>query len=290
MKNRFSLSKKINSLFSSQLDKEEFFEELEEILILSDISAELVMSIIKDVQKKAGIFFNEEKFTENLKEEIKKIFDNIPSGKLNLNNEKTVIMLVGINGSGKTTQVAKIGKYLVNQGNKVLFSAADTFRAAGSTQLFLWGERLGIPVIGGAKGADPGSVVYNSLQSLKSKDYDVLLIDTAGRVQTKESLMKELKKLTAIIKKFYPDQPSEILLTVDATMGQNTLEQAVKFKEFSGLTGLVLTKIDGSAKGGTVINIVHKMGLPVKFTGIGETENDLREFDPGDFVADLFKG
>jgi fused signal recognition particle receptor len=290
MKNRFTLRKKINSLFSSKLDKEDFFEELEELLILSDISTELTMSIIRYVKKESGIFFNAEKFTRSLKGEIKRIFTDIPQSKLNLNSEKNVILIVGVNGSGKTTQVAKIGKYLSNQGGKVLFAAADTFRAAGSTQLSLWGDRLQIPVIGGAQGADPGSVVYNSLQSLQSKDYNVLLIDTAGRVQTKDSLMKELRKLTTIIQKFFPGQPAETLLVVDATMGNNTLEQARKFKEFAELTGLVLAKLDGSAKGGTVINIVHEMRLPVKFAGIGETENDLIEFNPGEFVEALFAG
>ena len=166
-------------------------------------------------------------------------------------------------------------------------SAADTFRAAGSSQLTLWGERLGIPVVGGERGADPGSVVYNSLSSFDSKDYDLLVIDTAGRVQTRENLMKELEKLTKIVKKFYPDGPAETLMVIDATQGQNTLDQAKRFKEFSGISGIFLAKIDGTAKGGTVINIVDEMRIPVKFIGTGETQTDLAPFSVNEFVDSI---
>lgn len=286
--NKISLKKRISALFGSNKDKEDIIEELEELLILSDISAKLVMDIIQKVKKKEGMVFIEERFIQVLKDEILEIFEKSSSNDIKLPENQNVIMLVGINGSGKTTQVAKLGHYFIKKNKMVLLCASDTFRAAGCKQLFLWGDRLNIPVIGGAKGADPGSVVYNSLNSFKSRGYDILIIDTAGRVQTKESLMKELRKLTTIIKKYFPQQPAEILMVVDATMGQNTLEQAKKFKEFSGLTGLILAKLDGSAKGGSVINIVNEMGLPVKFAGVGEKEDDLIEFDNQKYINDLF--
>jgi len=283
-----SLKERIGTLFGSGRNRDEIISELEEILVLADISADLVMELIGRVRKKSGMIFNSDTFIRMLKEELLAVFAGTASGGLSLPPGKNVLMLVGINGSGKTTQVAKLGDYFQKRDRKVLFCASDTFRAAGSTQLSLWGDRLGIPVIGGSRGADPGSVVYNSLSSFQTRDYDLLIIDTAGRVQTRESLMRELGKLINIIQKFDPGQPAEVLLVVDATMGQNTLEQARKFREFSGLTGLILAKLDGSAKGGSVINIVHQMGLPVRFAGTGETEKDLEIFDHARFVEEIF--
>jgi fused signal recognition particle receptor len=300
-----NLKEKITQVLSSKKSREEIFEEVEELLILSDISAELVDRILGNVRKKSKSTVEKENFFPLLKEEIKEIFASIYSGRRHPGVErilpldklfgprpkpdempegKNIIMLVGINGSGKTTCAAKLAHYYREKGKKVLMAAADTFRAAGSSQLSLWGERLGIPVIGGERGADPGSVVYNSLSSFNSKDYDLLIIDTAGRVQTKENLMKELEKLTKIIKKFYPDGPTETLLVIDATMGQNTLDQAKKFKEFSGISGIFLAKIDGTAKGGTIINIADEMRIPVKFMGTGETQTDLTPFSVDEFV------
>jgi fused signal recognition particle receptor len=168
-----------------------------------------------------------------------------------------------------------------------LFSAADTFRAAGGSQLAQWGEQLGLPVIAGERGVDPGSVVFNSLTSFKDKDYDLLIIDTAGRVQTRENLMKELQKIVKIIDKVFPGKNAEVWLVIDATMGQNTLDQARRFKEFSGLTGMVLAKLDGTARGGTVLNIVNEMKVPVKFLGTGEKEKDIVPFSRDEFIASL---
>jgi fused signal recognition particle receptor len=318
LKNLFktSLKEKISQVVSSKKSKEEIFEEVEELLILSDISAELVDRVLENVRKKSKsvVSFTKEAFFGLLKEEIKAIFTSIYSGhsyrmrdavdsilpmdKLRgsvppadapaaLPEGKNVMMLVGINGSGKTTSAAKLAHFYRERGKKVLMSGADTFRAAGSSQLSLWGERLGIPVIGGERGTDPGSVIYNSLASFDAKDYDLLVIDTAGRVQTRENLMKELEKLTKIIKKFYPNGPTETLLVIDATMGQNTLDQAKRFREFSGISGIFLAKIDGTAKGGTVINIIDAMRIPVKFMGTGEKENDLEPFSMDEFVDSI---
>jgi fused signal recognition particle receptor len=200
---------------------------------------------------------------------------------------KNVLLLVGVNGSGKTTTAAKLARYFQGRGQRVLLAAADTFRAAGSTQLTLWGEKLGIPVIGGDRGADPGSVVYNAMQSWQGRDFDLLVIDTAGRMQSKENLMRELEKITKIIRKFAPTQPAETWLVLDASTGQNALVQAEKFQEFSGINGLVLAKLDGTAKGGAVVSIGAQMKLPVLFVGHGETADDLWEFDASEFVDSL---
>ena len=197
---------------------------------------------------------------------------------------KKVFLFVGVNGSGKTTTAAKLAYKMKKAGEKVLLCASDTFRAAGSSQLMMWGEKLGIPVVGGDHGTDPGSVVFNGMNSLMNKDYTAVIIDTAGRVQTKENLMRELEKITKIIKKFIPSGPSETLLVIDATMGQNTFDQAIKFGEFSGLTGIVLTKLDGTAKGGAVLRIIEETGIPVLFVGTGEKESDLEEFSTDEFV------
>ena len=303
-----SLKKKLTAVLSSAKTREEIFEEVEELLVLSDISIELVEQILENVRKNSKLTFEKEDFFGVLKEEIKHIFSAIgtsptrsrvdtllPVDKLNIpqktketpENGKSILMLVGINGSGKTTTAAKLAYYYRQQGKNVLMSAADTFRAAGSSQLSLWGERLDIAVIGGERGADPGSVVYNSINSLMTKNYDVLIIDTAGRVQTRENLMKELEKLTKIVKKFVPSGPTDTLLVIDATMGQNTLDQAKKFKTFSGITGMVLAKVDGTAKGGTVINIINEMRIPVKCVGTGETEKDLAPFSVDEFIDSL---
>lgn len=282
-----SLKQKINTVFGSKKDREEILEELEEILVLSDISVDLVGRILQNLGEKIKTGFDKENFIAVLKEEIRNIFSAVSIGKGELPGNKNIILLVGVNGSGKTTTAAKLGDYYRNRGKKVLFAAADTFRAAGGSQLVKWGERLGLPVVSGDRGADPGSVVYNSLMSFNSKDYDILVIDTAGRVQTKDNLMKELEKLGKIIKKVSPGGAAEVLLVIDANMGQNTLDQARKFKEFSGITGIVLAKIDGTARGGTVVNIVDEMKIPVKFLGTGEKAGDILEFSSDEFIDSL---
>jgi len=282
-----SLKKKINNILGSGLDRDELLEELEELLVLSDISVDLVQRILSGLEKKIKLSSEKEDIMALLKEELLAVFAGNRNNGSHQNNEKRIIMLVGINGSGKTTSAAKLAQYYSSRGKKVMMSAADTFRAAGSSQLVLWGERLGLPVVGGDRGADPGSVIYNSLNSFQNKNLDLLIVDTAGRVQTRDNLMKELEKLCKIIEKFYPLDAAEILLVVDATMGQNTLDQARRFKAFSGITGLILSKFDGTAKGGTVINIVNEMEIPVRFVGTGETAQDIIPFSETEFIDSL---
>lgn len=280
------IQSRLAAIFSAAGDKEEILAELEELLILADISMPLVSRIMVNLGKKIGTHPQKEACLELLREELLNLFPGtqrpILAGK-----DKNIILLVGVNGSGKTTSAAKLARYFQRQGRKVLLAAADTFRAAGATQLELWGQKLAIPVISGERGADPGSVVFNSLQSWQSKDFDLLIIDTAGRMQGKENLMRELQKIIRVIKKFSPSQPSETWLVLDASTGQNALAQAEKFKEFSEINGLLLAKLDGTAKGGTIITIADRLQLPVRYAGTGETADDLWEFSQNDFVESL---
>ncbi|MEN8221950.1 MAG: signal recognition particle-docking protein FtsY [Acidobacteriota bacterium] len=299
---RFTAKENIETVFSTKKDRDELFEDLEEQLILSDIPVTIVERIIDKGKRSLNTPFSKDEFLGVMRGEITDVIETVyeeadtgdsllPLSNLKLKisedkkrEKKKVFLFVGVNGSGKTTTAAKLAYRMDRAGEKVLLCASDTFRAAGSSQLVMWGEKLGIPVIGGEHGADPGSVVFNGMNSLMNKDYTAVIIDTAGRVQTKENLMRELEKMTKIIKKFVPEGPSETLLIIDATMGQNTIDQARKFSEFSGLTGMVLTKLDGTAKGGAVLRIIQEMGIPVLFVGTGEKETDLEEFSTKEFV------
>jgi fused signal recognition particle receptor len=276
----------LTSLFASGRNKEEVLAELEELLILADISLPVAGSIMANIAKKAKSASSKEEYEELLRRELLAVLGGTQRSPL-AKGGKNVILLVGVNGSGKTTSAAKLARYFQKRGLSVLLAAADTFRAAGSTQLSLWGQKLNIPVISGERGADPGSVVFNSLQSWQNKNFDLLIIDTAGRMQSKDNLMKELEKIIKIIGKFAPDQPAETWLVLDASSGQNALVQAEKFREFSAINGMVLAKLDGTAKGGTIISIAAQMKLPVFFSGCGETENDLWEFSEAGFVESL---
>jgi len=282
------LAKTIGALFRhGSLSLDDCLQEIEEQLILSDISHKLAERITKSLRKELPGRVESEAVTTALRKELQHIF-NVAS----LQNpgdwtQSQVFLMVGINGSGKTTNSAKLAYYFAQKNEKVLLGAADTFRAAGSSQLSLWGERLNIPVVTGEKGADPGSVVFNTMNSFVSKQYDRVIIDTAGRVQTREQLMRELEKLVKIITKFHEQGPDEVFLVVDGTMGQNTLDQARKFKDFSGLTGLFLTKVDGTTKGGTVVNIVDEMQVPIRFLGVGEQAEDIILFEPCAFIDRL---
>ncbi len=282
------LAKSIGSLFSSgSLSLDDCLQELEEQLILSDISHKLSVKIITDLRRKLPGRVERDVVSDALRMELLTIFNRARDLYRGDWTRSRVFLMVGINGCGKTTNSAKLAHFFAKNGERVLLGAADTFRAAGSSQLSLWGERLNIPVVSGEKGADPGSVVFNTMNSFVTKQYDRVIIDTAGRVQTRDQLMRELEKLVKIITRFHEAGPDEVFLVVDGTMGQNTLDQARKFKEFSGMTGLFLTKVDGTTKGGTVINIVDEMQVPIRFLGVGETAGDILLFEPADFIDRL---
>ena len=281
---------KIASVFASAYakDYEEILNDLEERLILADISLPVVTRIMASLRKKTSRSSPKEDCLEFLKRELLAVFPAAQRPILAAAG-KNVILLVGINGCGKTTSAAKLARHFQLRGQKVLLAAADTFRAAGATQLALWGQKLSIQVVSAERGADPGSVVFNSMQSWQNRDFDLLIIDTAGRMQSKENLMRELQKIIKIIKKFSPLQPAETWLVLDASTGQNALSQAEKFSEFSQINGLLLAKLDGTAKGGTVISIADRLRLPVRYAGVGENAEDLWEFSEKDFVESLLR-
>lgn len=294
-KTREEFTSKLNSLNKKYKKVNlEYFEELEEILIMADIGVNTVMSFMDRLVTRA----KNEKITdpEELKELIvDELFiiyvnDEILVNKINYSNEgPTVILFVGVNGVGKTTSIAKIANREKNMGKKVMLVAGDTFRAGAVEQLENWGEKLGIETISGMENADPSSVIYPALEKAKNENYDIVLIDTAGRLQNKVNLMKELEKVNRVISSLVPNAPQETLLVIDATTGQNGISQAKNFKEITNITGIVLTKLDGTAKGGIVLAIKAEVNIPVKFIGLGEQIDDLRVFDLEKYVYGLFK-
>ena len=294
-KTREEFTSKLNSLNKKYKKVNlEYFEELEEILIMADIGVNTVMSFMDRLVTRA----KNEKITdpEELKELIvDELFiiyvnDEILVNKINYSNEgPTVILFVGVNGVGKTTSIAKIANREKNMGKKVMLVAGDTFRAGAVEQLENWGEKLGIETISGMENADPSSVIYPALEKAKNENYDIVLIDTAGRLQNKVNLMKELEKVNRVISSLVPNAPQETLLVIDATTGQNGISQAKNFKEITNITGIVLTKLDGTAKGGIVLAIKDEVNIPVKFIGLGEQIDDLRVFDLEKYVYGLFK-
>ncbi len=280
----------LKSVFSGKTDLgDKEIEEIEEILFQSDLGTQMVLSIMEKVEK--GVSKGEVKTYEDLENIIKKDFLEILGEKktLELKDGLNIILVIGVNGTGKTTFIAKLSKRLKNEGKKVLIAAADTFRAAGVKQMVVWAERLGIPVVAQQEGADPSSVVFDAISSAKARGVDVLIVDTAGRLHTKKNLMEELKKIKRVIAKNAEDAHLEVLLTLDATTGQNALLQAKNFHENLGITGLVINKLDSTSRGGHIISIKNELDIPIMFVGTGETENDLEEFDPKKFVEDLFK-
>ena len=277
---------KFLSIFARAKTQSQIQDELEELLLLSDVSQDIVTRILAGLRKKSKGNPRKEEFLEWIREDLEAIFSGGPRT-VSMASGKNVMVLVGVNGSGKTTTAAKLASRYQALGSRVLLCAADTFRAAGSAQMALWGERLGIPVIAGERGADSGAVVYRAMQVFSDGDFGFLIVDTAGRVQSRENLMRELEKLVRIIRKFDPAQPAEIFLVLDATVGKNALVQAEKFREFSGITSIILAKIDGTARGGAVISIVDKMNLPIRYVGTGEGAGDLVDFSAADFVEAL---
>ena len=272
----------------------EYFDELEEILIMADIGVNTVMEVMDRLRQR--IKHENITSTSYLKEIIvDELFiiyvnDSVLVSKINYNpTGPTVILFVGVNGVGKTTTIGKIAWKLKNEGHKVLLVGADTFRAGAVEQLRDWSEKVGVSFYGKEEGADPASVVYDGVSKAKNEDYDVVLIDTAGRLQNKVNLMKELEKMNKVISNLVPDGPSETLLVIDATTGQNGISQAKAFKEITNITGIVLTKLDGTAKGGIVLAIKETVGIPVKFIGLGESKEDLQVFDIEKYIYGLFK-
>lgn len=273
-------------MLRSKKNREEILDDLEESLILADVGVNSSEKIIDLIRQKSSKSDSAETIKKLLEEEVARILSQYPT-EISLDSTGSVLMFVGVNGGGKTTSLAKLAYKYKAKGNKVLMVAADTFRAAAQEQLTLWGKKLNVPVIVGPYGADPASVTFDAIQSFKAKSYDILLVDTAGRIHTNTNLMNEVEKIKKIISREIPGAPHEILLVLDASIGQNALHQAREFLKFSGLSGIFLSKLDGTAKGGSVISIIDDLQLPIKFIGVGEKETDILDFSPQEFTHAL---
>ena len=288
-KTRDALSSTLGSVFSgfSEID-DDFYDELEESLILADLGVETATKATDQLRK--TIREQHLKTTEEAREALKDILVdmlNVGETELNLQSKPAVILVIGVNGVGKTTTIGKIATQLANQGKNVLLVAGDTFRAAAADQLEIWAQRSGASIVRQHEGADPASVVFDGIQSAKSKDVDVIIIDTAGRLHNKQNLMNELNKISRIVGRELPEASKEVLLVLDGTTGQNGLIQAKQFKEIAGVTAIALTKLDGTAKGGIVIAVAEALQIPVKFVGVGEKADDLMPFEAKAFVEAL---
>ncbi len=271
----------------SKLD-DEFYDNLEESMILADMGVETTLKAVD--QLRARTKAEKIKDVEGARECMKEILADmmrVGDPALNLNGKPAVVLFIGVNGVGKTTTIGKIGSKLKGEGKKVLFSAADTFRAAAAEQLVIWSERAGVDIVRQKEGADPAAVVFDSLSAAKARGTDVVLVDTAGRLHNKANLMNELNKISRVIDRECPDSSREALLVLDATTGQNGLVQAKQFRDTCGITGIVLTKLDGTAKGGIAVAIAQELQVPVKYAGVGEGVDDLKPFDPMAFAEAL---
>ena len=290
-KTRDGIARKVEGVLESfvRID-DDLFDELEEALITSDIGPETSIMIIEAVKAKA----RQQRLTDPMaiggliKDEIRGMLAS-EAGELALESKPSVILVLGVNGVGKTTSIGKIANDLRLSGKKVIIAAADTFRAAAVDQLEVWAKRAGADMIRHAEGSDPAAVVYDAVHAAKSRGADVLICDTAGRLHTKKNLMEELKKLTRVVERELPGKIDEVLLVLDATTGQNAIRQAVEFKEAANITGIVLTKLDGTAKGGVIVSIKNELGIPVKLVGVGEGIGDLQPFNPEEFAEALFE-
>jgi len=287
-KTRNALSDTLGNVFTASEIDEDFYDELEEGLVLADLGADVAVLTVTRLRQKVN---NENiKTVAQAKEALKKILVdmlNVGDTALNLSTTPSVVLVIGVNGVGKTTTIGKIAKQLTDQGKKVLLVAGDTFRAAAADQLEIWAGRSGASIVRQHEGADPASVVFDGIQSAKAKDVDVIIIDTAGRLHNKTNLMNELNKISRIVNRELPEAAKEVLLVLDGTTGQNGLIQAKQFKEIAGVTAIALTKLDGTAKGGIVISVSQTLKIPVKFVGVGEQAEDLMPFEAEAFVEAL---
>ena len=293
-----------NSTFSDRINElaarfreinDEYFEELENILIMSDVGVSMVMKIVEEIKNEVRLqnITDPKEINEIIVDKMFVIYanDSVMTTKINYAEEGlTVILMVGVNGAGKTTTIGKLANRIVNdEGKKVMVAAGDTFRAGAIDQLAVWAQRVDVDIVKGKEGGDPSAVVFDALKQAKEKNVDVLICDTAGRLQNKVNLMNELEKMNRIIKREVPDAPHETLLVIDATTGQNGVSQAVEFSKITDVSGLVLTKMDGTAKGGIVLSIKDQLNIPVKFIGLGESVDDLQEFDLDQYIYGLCK-
>lgn len=289
-KTRDNIVSGMDSIFSgfSAID-EDFYEELEETLIMGDLGIQTTMSIMEDLRKKVKEQHIKEpsECRQLLIDSIKTQMD-LGENAYEFENRTSVVLVIGVNGVGKTTSVGKLAGQLKDDGKKVILAAADTFRAAAIEQLTEWSNRAGVEIIAQQEGSDPAAVIYDAVAAAKSRHADVLICDTAGRLHNKKNLMEELKKINRIIDKEYPDAYRETLVVLDGTTGQNALAQAKQFMEVADITGIILTKLDGTAKGGIAVAIQSELGIPVKYVGVGEKIDDLQKFNSGDFVNALF--
>jgi fused signal recognition particle receptor len=289
-KTRNSIVSGIDSIFSgfSSID-DDFYEEIEEILVMGDIGINTTNSIIQNLKAEVAAQKIKEpsECKQLLIDSIKKQMD-VGETAYEFENRKSVILVIGVNGVGKTTSVGKLAGKFKEQNKKVIMAAADTFRAAAGEQLGEWASRAGVELIGGQSGADPAAIVYDAVQAAKARDADILICDTAGRLHNKKNLMEELRKIYRIVDREYPEAYLETLVVLDGTTGQNALAQAKQFKEVANITGIILTKLDGTAKGGIAVAIQSELDIPVKYIGIGETIDDLQKFDSEQFVSALF--
>lgn len=289
-KTRNNIVSGIDSIFSgfSAID-DDFYEEIEETLIMGDIGIQTTMSIVEDLRRKVKELHIKE--PEECKELlINSIKDQMDLGEnaYEFEHKKSVVLVIGVNGVGKTTTIGKLAARMQREGKKVVLGAADTFRAAAIEQLQVWADRSGVDMVKHEQGSDPAAVVFDTAAAAKARGADVMICDTAGRLHNKKNLMEELAKIGRVIDRELPDADKEVLLVLDATTGQNAVNQAREFKNAAGITGIVLTKLDGTARGGVVLAIREDLGLPVKFVGVGEGIDDLQPFDPEDFARGLF--
>lgn len=281
-----------NTVQETDIITDDLWDEMEESLLGADIGPSTTLWLIERLRRRTA----EENFRTGgqvqkaLREELSTLLGAPSSLRFSKQSPLTVILVIGVNGSGKTTSIAKMAYRLTGEGHKVMLAAGDTFRAAAIDQLQEWGRRIDVPVIAQNPNSDPGAVVYDAIQAATNRGSDVLIVDTAGRLHTKFNLMEELKKINKVIQKFIPDGPHELLMVIDATTGQNALLQARKFAEDIGLTGVIITKLDSTAKGGFAFAVADDLGVPIKFIGIGEKVEHLLPFDPQNFVAELFAG